>query len=98
MSAIMSAATDLSCRPVNVFERYGEWLYQAVELQRHINLELEARKRRYGSKCRRHELIAMSLQACKRLIRTYLYGPAVCCKPDVSDGGIGLALLYPARE
>jgi hypothetical protein len=25
-------------------------------------------------------------------------GPAVCCKPDVSDGGIGLALLYPARE
>ena len=22
--------------------------------------------------------------------RTYLYGPAVCCKPDVSDGGIGL--------
>jgi hypothetical protein len=30
--------------------------------------------------------------------RTYLYGPAVCCKPDVSDGGIGLALLYPARE
>src|SRR5215467_4335487 len=31
-------------------------------------------------------------------IRTYLYGPAVCCKPDVSDGGIGLALLYPARE
>ena len=20
--------------------------------------------------------------------RTYLYGPAVCCKPDVSDGGI----------
>jgi hypothetical protein len=20
-------------------------------------------------------------------IRTYLYGPAVCCKPDVSDGG-----------
>jgi hypothetical protein len=30
--------------------------------------------------------------------RTYLYGPAVCCKPDVSDGGIGLAHLYPARE
>jgi hypothetical protein len=30
--------------------------------------------------------------------RNYLYGPAVCCKPDVSDGGIGLALLYPARE
>jgi len=24
--------------------------------------------------------------------------PAVCCKPDVSDGGIGLAHLYPARE
>src|ERR1700738_5182035 len=22
--------------------------------------------------------------------RTYLYGPAVCCKPDVSDGGIGV--------
>ena len=32
------------------------------------------------------------------IARTYLYGPAVCCKPDVSDGGIGLALLYPARE
>jgi len=32
------------------------------------------------------------------LARTYLHGPAVCCKPDVSDGGIGLALLYPARE
>jgi hypothetical protein len=32
------------------------------------------------------------------VIRTYLYGPAVCCKPDVSGGGIGLALLYPARE
>jgi hypothetical protein len=32
------------------------------------------------------------------LTRTYLYGPAVCCKPDVSDGGIGLAHLYPARE
>jgi hypothetical protein len=32
------------------------------------------------------------------LIRTYLYGPAVCCKPDVSDGGIGLAHLYPAHE
>ena len=30
--------------------------------------------------------------------RTYLYGPAVCCKPDVSDGGVGLALMYPARE
>ena len=30
--------------------------------------------------------------------RTYLYGPAVCCKPDVSDGGIGLAHLYPAHE
>lgn len=29
---------------------------------------------------------------------TYLYGPAVCCKPDVSDREIGLALLYPARE
>jgi hypothetical protein len=29
---------------------------------------------------------------------THLYGPAVCCKSDVSDGGIGLALLYPARE
>ena len=28
------------------------------------------------------------------LTRTYLYGPAVCCKPDVSDGGIGLALLF----
>jgi hypothetical protein len=27
-----------------------------------------------------------------------LHGPAVCCKPDVSDGAIGLALLYPARE
>ena len=24
---------------------------------------------------------------------TYLYGPAVCCKPDVSDGGIGLGLF-----
>jgi IS30 family transposase len=34
----------------------------------------------------------------KELLRTYLYGPAVCCKPDVSDGGIGLAHLYPARE
>jgi hypothetical protein len=34
----------------------------------------------------------------RQLTRTYLYGPAVCCKPDVSDGGIGLALLYPARE
>jgi len=22
---------------------------------------------------------------------------AVCCKPDVRDGGIGLAVLYPAR-
>jgi hypothetical protein len=33
-----------------------------------------------------------------RVIRTYLYGPAVCCKPDVSDGGIGLAHLYPAHE
>ena len=32
------------------------------------------------------------------ITRTYLYGPAVCCKPDVSDGGIGLAHLYPARE
>src|SRR5689334_23369401 len=32
------------------------------------------------------------------ITRTYLYGPAVCCKPDVSDGGIGLAFLYPARE
>jgi hypothetical protein len=32
------------------------------------------------------------------LTRTYLYGPAVCCKPDVSDGGIGLAHLYPAHE
>jgi hypothetical protein len=34
----------------------------------------------------------------RKMCRTYLYGPAVCCKPDVSDGGIGLALLYPARE
>ena len=33
-----------------------------------------------------------------KMARTYLYGPAVCCKPDVSDGGIGLAHLYPARE
>jgi hypothetical protein len=33
-----------------------------------------------------------------KITRTYLYGPAVCCKPDVSDGGIGLAHLYPARE
>jgi hypothetical protein len=33
-----------------------------------------------------------------RKTRTYLYGPAVCCKPDVSDGGIGLAHLYPAHE
>jgi hypothetical protein len=32
------------------------------------------------------------------MTRTYLYGPAVCCKPDVSDGGIGLAHLYPAHE
>jgi hypothetical protein len=34
----------------------------------------------------------------EEMCRTYLYGPAVCCKPDVSDGGIGLAHLYPARE
>jgi len=34
----------------------------------------------------------------KRLRRTYLYGPARCCKPDVSDGGIGLAHLYPAHQ
>jgi hypothetical protein len=33
-----------------------------------------------------------------QMSKTYLYGPAVCCKPDVSNGGIGLALLYPARE
>jgi hypothetical protein len=33
-----------------------------------------------------------------QMTRTYLYGPAVCCKPDVSDGGIGLAHLYPAMS
>ena len=43
--------------------------------------------------------IDISTEATTRsMIRTYLYGPAVCCKPDVSDGGIGLALLYPAHE
>jgi len=29
---------------------------------------------------------------------TQLYGPAVCCKPNVMDRDDGLALLYPARE
>ena len=43
------------------------------------------------------ELIAL-IREMESLTRTYLYGPAVCCKPDVSDGGIGLAHLYPARE
>jgi hypothetical protein len=40
----------------------------------------------------------LSVPEIQYLFRTYLYGPAVCCKPDVSDGGIGLAHLYPAHE
>ena len=51
-----------------------------------------------GSCSTAHPGEASFVLGCWLVVRTYLYGPAVCCKPDVSDGGIGLALLYPARE
>ena len=57
----------------------------------------EARVRRLGD-ARGIDKSRPVTEVAARYRRTYLYGPAVCCKPDVSDGGIGLALLYPARE
>jgi hypothetical protein len=50
-------------------ERYGEWLFRAIELQRHIDVELLDTELRYGSKGRRHELLTYSVGAAKRLIR-----------------------------
>ena len=51
---------------------------------------------RHAAACRQIAAETKNSQYKKQL--HYLYGPAVCCKPDVSDGGIGVALLYPARE